>query len=268
MKKLICIVIFALMTAAPALAAQPEFDAVGSDDTNIFAMDNKLQFGAVIENVSGPYGPINLDSNFGIREGFSQTAGQLFPDPCFDKLDSALTDQGNSASYSWTIVLQMKPQSDIDLNIYDCVLTRDMTNIFGSADQTGRVRDWYGHMIFNPFANPRVTVKAYPGPYATEGFPYEGMIMDGRLMPTLCRVAMDEVLYTSKAHWDETLVLVRPHTGCRNQSGQTMVDLKQGDSITITVDIPGNNTVDVRYGSDSVLLQYIGIEGTYVYATQ
>jgi len=47
-----------------------------------------------------------------------------------------------------------------------------------------------------------------------------------------------------------------------------MVDLKQGDSITITVDIPGNNTVDVRYGSDSVLLQYIGIEGTYVYATQ
>jgi hypothetical protein len=264
MKKLICIVIFALMTAAPALAAQPEFDAVGSDDTNIFAVDNELQFGAVIDNVSGPFGPINKKSSF-YNEGFSQTAGQLFPDPCFPGLDSALTDQGNSASYTWTIVLQMKPMSDIDLNIYDCVLTRDMTNIFGSADQTGRVRDWFGNMIFDPNANPRVTVKAYPGPYATAGFPSYGMVLDARVMPALRVIAMDEVLYTSKAHWDETLVMVLPQTGEVNLSEQREVDLKQGDYITVTVDVPGTNTVDIRYGADSVLLQYIGIEGTFFY---
>jgi hypothetical protein len=264
MKKLLCIVIFVLMTAAPALAAQPEFDAVGCDKMNIFAMDNNLQFGAVITNNVGPNGPINEYSDFD-WEGFSQTAGQLFPDPCFPGLDSALTDQHNSASYTWYIVLQMKPQTDIDLKIFDCVLTRDMTNIFGSADQTGRVRDWFGNLIFLPEANPRVTVVAYAGEFATEGFPSGGLIMDARAMPTLRRVALNEKLYTSKAHWDETLVMVLPKTGRINMSRQTEVDLKQGDKLKITVDIPGNNTVDIRYGEDSVLVEYVGIEGTWYY---
>ncbi len=263
--KIICMIALAMMVAAPALAAQPEFDAVGCDAYNIFAVDNDLQFGRVINENIGPDGPINYDSDF-YMEGFNQTAGQLFEDPCFPMMDSALTDQHNESTYMWKIVLQMKPQSDIDLNIYDCILTRDQDEIFGSADQTGRVRTLWGDLEFLDIANPSVTVMVTGGEFATPGFRGQTITMDTRKMPSLNIVAMEDMLYTSKALWDETMVLVLPLTGTKNTKGQTQYDLKQGDIITVNVAIPPRNTVDVRYGEDSVLLQYIGIEGTYYYA--
>jgi co-chaperonin GroES (HSP10) len=78
---------------------------------------------------------------------------------------------------------------------------------------------------------------------------------------------MDQQLYTSKALWSEGLVMALPQTGNTNASGQAEYNLKQGDKIYVKVEIPGNNTVDLFYGQDNVILKYIGIIGTWYYGT-
>jgi hypothetical protein len=272
--KLIAVLAVLCMLAAPAWAGNiPEFDAVGCDATNVFAATNEAQYGQTVAKNIGPTGPINLASAFS-SEYFSQTAGQLFYDPCFGQygMVSALTDAYNEAVYEWQIVLQMKPESDINLNIYDCVLKHnefspwwgDSSAETPGAEQTGRYRASWGQLMFVPSANPSVTVIAYPGEYATPGFT-GGVTMDARTLPGLGLLAMDGQLYTSKAIWDEGLVLVLPETGSSNQSGQTTYNLKQGDKIYVKVQIPYNNTADIRYGADSVILKYIGITGTWYY---
>jgi hypothetical protein len=57
--------------------------------------------------------------------------------------------------------------------------------------------------------------------------------------------------------------MVMPETGVTNSCGETMFNLKQGDAIQVTVSVPGNNTCDIYYGEDNVVLKYIGIIGTY-----
>lgn len=252
-----------MLLAIPAWAGNvPEFDAVGCDNMNFFAISNAAQHQQVIQKNIGPNGPINLLSKFN-DEMFRQSAGQMYPDPCFD-IDSALTDVWNEAVYEWTIVLQMKPESDINLNIYDCVLKHNEFEPFMSAEQTGRYRASWGQLMFVPSANPSVTALAYPGPYATPGFrsPFN---MDYRALPGLQMGALDDVLYTSKGLWDEGIVMALPETGKRNCSGQTTYNLKDGDKIYVVVTIPANNTADIRYGAESVMLKYVGIYGTWLY---
>jgi hypothetical protein len=98
--------------------------------------------------------------------------------------------------------------------------------------------------VFVPTANPIMSVRAIPGPFATPGFAAP-ITLDARTLPGLTLVAMDEQLYTSKAHWEEGIVLALPKTGETNTSGQTEYNLKQGDVIEVTVAIPSNNTVDL-----------------------
>jgi hypothetical protein len=265
LKKIIVLLVAAILMATPAIAGNvPEFDAVACDASNYFAVRNNAQHVPVIFGNSGPFGPINFASAFR-GEFFSNTAGQLFPDPCFEDYPSALTDAWNQGTYTWQIVLQMKPESDINLNIYDCVLKHNGWNIFFDAEQTGRYRADWGQLFFVPTANPSVTARVFPGEFATPGFPEEGFILDSRTLPGLNIVALDNVLYTSKAHWEEGLVLVLPETGTTNASGQSVYNLKQGDYIRVDVTIPFNNSVDLRYGADSVILKYIGIVGTWYY---
>jgi hypothetical protein len=274
LKKMFVVIIAAMAFATPALAGNyAEFDAVDCDATNYFAARDIAQHVQVINNNIGPNGPINFFSYFPGVESFSTTAGQLFPDPCFPGYVSALTDVWNEAQYTWRIVLQMKPESDIDLNIKDCVLKHnegiippDTVWTTGSFEQTGRYRAADGQLFFVPSANPVVTATAYPGPYATPGFPSSGIIMDARTLPGLALVALDEALYTSKALWYEGIVMALPETGGTNASGQATFNLKQGDVIEVVVDIPGNNTADIRYGRDNVILKYIGIVGTWYYS--
>lgn len=263
-----------VMFASTAWAGNmPEFDAVGCDNYNIFAGFNWIQYGQVIDNNVGPYGKINeysifyelIDNELVEVEKFEQTAGQLFPDPCFPYMDSALTDAWNEAYYEWWIVLQMKPESDINLNIYDCVLKHNFFDPWGEAEQTGRYRAPWGQLMFVPSANPLVTVWAYPGEYATPGFE-SPFYLDARTLPGLSAVPMNGKLYTSKAIWDEEILLILPETGLTNASGETIYNLKQGDRIRVRIEIPpANNTADIRYGQDSVLLKYIGITGTWYY---
>lgn len=285
MKKILLALVVLAFMATPAVAGnQPEFDAVGCDATNFF-IDNVLK--AVCANSVYFDKNINLLSDFTKKmvdgkevagpEGFTTTAGQLWPDPCFDvtatnpgnefpvragcTYKSALTDPWNEAIYTWKIVLQKKPESDIDLNIRDCVLKHNEFDVWGESEQTGRYRAPWGQLIFVESANPAVTVTAAPGPFATPGFT-KPFGLDARLMPGLGLVSLDEALYTSKSLFEESLVMKLPATGGFNQAGDGEYNLKQGDIITITVTIPPNNTVDLFYGKDNVMLKYIGIVGT------
>jgi hypothetical protein len=239
---------------------RPEFDAVGCDATNYFASKDKIKQ-AVIANNIDPFGrPINYYSGF-IVESFTTIAGGLFPDPCFPDYVSAMTDVGNEALYEWDIVLQMKPESDIDLNIVDCVLEHDESDVWGGAQQTGRYQAPWGELFFVENGNPLITVEAIPGPFATPGFA-EPFYLDARTHPGLVTVAMVDASYTSKAFWEEGIVMVMPETGVTNGMGQTMYNLKGGDIIRVKIAIPSWNTADIHYGQDNVILKYIGIIGT------
>lgn len=248
---------FVLISTGAWAGNTPEYDAVGSDVANFFAQRNIYY--QVVWN--GPNAGLEQASDF-IRERFDTNAGQLNPSPCYPEMTAALTDVWNQGTYEWWIVLQMKPESDINLNIYDCVLKHNETDIFRYADQTGRYRLDWGELVFNAAWNPLVSAEAIPGPFATSSF-VDPFTLDARTLPGLVDVALNEVSYTSKAHFPEGIVIAMPKTGEVNESGEAEWNLKQGDLIHVTVEIPDmTNTVDVRYGPDSVVLKYIGIIGT------
>jgi hypothetical protein len=138
-------------------------------------------------------------------------------------------------------------------------LKHNESDIWTQAQQTGRYLVW-GQPIFDPTANPTITVKAINGPYNS----FTTFFMDGRKLPGLDTVAMKDKLYTSKALFDEGIVLVMPRTGDVNQSGQMMKALKQGDMIKVRIKIPVTNPCDIRYGQGSVILKYIGVVGNYM----
>jgi len=246
---------FVLISTVAWAGNVPEYDAVGQDDQNFFAQ-TIIYYQLVTLNNPG----LEAASAF-LREGFDTNAGQLNAGPCYG-LPVALTDVWNQGTYEWDIVLQMKPESDINLNIMDCVLKHNEMNLWRFADQTGRYRLDWGELVFNPAWNPLVSASVSPGPFATSSF-VTPFILDARTLPGLVLVALDEVSYTSKAHFPEGIVIAMPKTGEVNESGQDEWNLKQGDLIHVTVEIPDmTNTVDVRYGPNSVLLKYIGIIGT------
>ena len=265
--KLIALLSALVLISAVAWAGNiPEYDAVDYDYLNFYSQTNGI-YGLVN---GGPNGPLQMDSSFPL-ERFATNAGQGKDSPCWgDAVVSHLTDVWNEGTYEWWITLQMKPESDIDLNIYDCVLKHNSWDIHFYADQTGRYRQPWGELVFNPLYQPLVYAEALPGIYATTAFAESGvpMVLDARTLPGLIPVALDGVSYTSKAHWPEGIVIALPKTGSINASGQNEYNLKQGDSIHVTVEIPPDtNTVDVWYGIDSVLLKYIGIVGTEFFAS-
>jgi hypothetical protein len=190
---------------------------------------------------------------------------------------SVLTDKYNEGTYRWYIVLQKKPESDIDVNIVDCVLQHNEYDPFLTGapwyapEQTGRIildgLSTFGN-IFIASANPSITVTAYPGPNASPGFADEhgedGMVLQTRKMPSLELCDLAGLIYTSKAIWEEGLIaaLPDPQRVPTNDAGQKMFVLKQGDVICIDITIPFNNTADIRYGKDNIILKYIGFRGT------
>jgi hypothetical protein len=280
--------ILACLLAGPAMAGNvPEFDAVGDDSTNVFALGNQIQYGQVIQNNIGPFGPINLFSDFTDNcfiiganpvgdpifeclEVFATSAGQLFPDPCFAQFgfegpyQSAMIDAWNEATYEWWIILQMKPESDLNLNIYDCVLKHNTFDIWNAAEQTGRYRAPWGQLFFTPNQNPVVSVTAYPGELPTPGFETP-FTMDARPLPGLDPpVPLIDAFYTSKALWSEGIIMVMPETGLTNTQGETMYALKQGDQLRVKIYVNPNPT-DIFYGQDNVIVKYIGVVGAYYY---
>lgn len=289
MRKLSLIFFLAITLATvPALAGDvPEFDAVGDDSANFFndfikqsVVDNNIdRFGNKINLASDwalaqliqfdvnnedtwPTAPdVKLGSGNAPFELFYTSSGSLQPDPCFPGYLSALTAVDNYGKYQWVIVLQMKPQSDLDVNIRDCVLKPNLFDIWTAAEQTGRFRWPWGTLDFIRAANPTMSVHAIPGPFATAGFT-EPVVLDARRMPTLRKVLLWEQYYTSKALWEEGLVVVLPQTGNKNQRQDDLYDLHQGDMIFVEVKTIGG-TSDIWYGPDNVIVKYIGIIGTW-----
>jgi len=256
----------------------PEFDAVGVDSANFFAKNN-IAYKMVSDYfkshpVDGKYSLEDL-SNFNASvnaiyaqypEKFSASAGVAYTDPCWGQFKSVLTTVQRDGTYNWWIVLQMQPESDIDLNIYDCVLKwqgAENGGLWGNAEQTGRWRAEWGKLYFSPCANPDITVMAYPGPYAVASFT-KAQYLDARKTPGLWKTTLDEAWYTSKAHWDESIVIALPETGCWNDNGDAGYQLVQGDIINVKIQVPTTNTADIYYGSDSVVLKYIGMSNTFL----
>ena len=289
-KRILFVVLAVALISTPALAGnKPEYDFVGDDSAAIFV--DQVLAAIAVNNTDGFNQEINFFSDFTRKTGpafnpsftiagpstaefFVQSAGTLFPDPCYYFIEandlgvsthvpylSALTTTYNQAIYRWRITLQMKPESDINVNIRDCVFKENQTYIWFYADQTGYYRAPWGQLIFVQSANPSIYVYALPGPFATPGFTTP-VILDARTLPGLNLVPLFNVLYTTKAFFEEGLVAALPFTGTTNASGQAVFDLHQGDMLDVTVTIPFNNTVDIRYGADNVFLKYIGIVGT------
>ena len=279
---------------------------------NVFASHNPIQFGqAAFYNRNSLNEPLNAYSSFkflphplgGFYEEFSTTTafGKNYNPPtvydrCFNFLpfyidnrmtaeqndsfffhgqyESVYVPRGAQQKFTYRITLQMTPESDIDLNIYDCVLKSQGRSPWYSpvwaiydaaADQTGRWRLPDGALVFNPMRNPQVTVNAYPGFNSAPGFSGE-IPMSVRVQPGLAVVPANQLFYTSKGIWDENLVLKLPVQG-EIVSGDTEImtayALQAGDVIEVIIDVNAL-TVDLYYGEDNVILKYIGLENTGV----
>ena len=165
---------------------------------------------------------------------------------------------GNPGTWKWVIVLQKKPETDLNVNIVDCVVKMNSYTMFGStpfsgAFQTGWMLYPWGELAFDLTRNPKITVNALPGPFAFFTAPFN---VYSRTLIGLAVVPLLEAYYTSKGPWEEGIVVVKPVTG---DPGQTT--LMQGDMLLVTITLPSTNTADVYYGKDSVTIKYIGIHG-------
>ena len=265
MKRILIILIAVTFMCTPSFAGeQPEFDTVGCDATNYF--NDRVKEHVIVNNINFDGRRINEYSAFP-TERFAQTAGQIKADPCFPEYLSYLVDAWNSAEFDWYITLQKKPDTDLDINIRDCVLKMNSFTPFGiepfqGASQTGRYIMPWGQVFWEPLWNPRITATAYPGgQFSTSGFVVP-FILDARTTPDLVTVPLQQRLYTSKGLWEESIVVVMPETGVKNQLGQTQYRLKGGDTIHVRIEVPGTNPVNINYGPDNVSIKYVGIHGT------
>jgi hypothetical protein len=247
MKKLALLVLFVAFVSAPALAGNiPEFDAVGDDSANFFndfikdmVVANNIDAGGTVINNFSDFTPY-IYTDLEPWEYFVTSASGDDPSPCFPGYFDYKAGPWFPNTYEWRIALQMAPETDLDLNIRDCVLKENMRNIWFYAQQTGRWRQTNGKLVFAKNKNPRVTVLALPGirqPAAAAPF-----YMDARRMPGLGLTALLQKLYTSKALWEEGIVMKMPEPGTFNQLGQPVFVLREGD-LLCQFDIPWNNPV-------------------------
>jgi hypothetical protein len=247
------------------LEARPEFDAVGNDSSGFFRDYYKEM---VIPRGRDRFGRIINDYSAFASEGFTNTAAGLTVDPCFSTTGStyfsALASTWTEAAFEWRIALQMKPASDISLQVVGCVLSAGETDVWRQARQTGLYRTPWAPQapVFSPQANPRLSVKALPGPFAVQGFPQGGFYLDARKSPGLESASMADTGITLQALLEGNIILAFPKTGYSNALGETTYELNRGDVLQITIETPYNNSADVRFGRDNVYVKYLGLVGT------
>ena len=245
--------------------ARPEFDAVGNDSDMLFKDYCKDMI--IVKGLDRFGRAVNNFSDFS-SEGFTNTAAGLTPDPCFSSTGnvylSALAGAWTQAEFQWKIVLQMKPASDMSLHIVGCVLSAGESDVWKHARQTGLYSaPWAPRTpIFVPQANPRIRIRALPGPFAMTGFPQEGFYLDARKAPGLETSPLLAGALTLQSMVEGTIILALPKTGYTSALGQTMYEMNRGDVLEIIIETPYNNTADVRFGRDNVFLKYLGLVGT------
>jgi hypothetical protein len=286
LKKILLVMVALACLCTPAFAGeQPEYDVVGCDADAFFndwlkylvCQKNTLTVDVTL-NEAGSFCELFLPDaqpfdcgNLTGDEWFDPPS-LLTPDTCFEfeihggGIIGALTSRigaGNGGVYRWRIVLQKKPESDLNINIVDCVVKMNSSTMFGTgpfegAGQTGlRVYPW-GQLEFVKDDNPSIMVHFFPGEFADAGLPATGYAATARTLPELGDSSLagpNGQLYTSKGPWTEGIVIKRPN----------FVDdgfaLRQGDMVEVTITVPPTNTMDVRYGLQSVIIEYVGIHG-------
>lgn len=273
-KKMLLIGLAIAFLAVPAFAGdRPEIDSVGADNKNVFTLADAIKSWVIANN------PENQDSDFTAtapklikpewRELFDPPVA-VSADTCFSGLfpgyKSALTvPVSGKKTYIWRIVLQYVPQSDLNINIRDCVLKNNSFEVFGcspyaGSEQTGRYTWPDGSVVWVKGINPSMTVTAYPGPYAEDGF-VAPFILHNRLMGTLNDIPFSKVLYTSKAIWEEGLVARMPQSLVPAPVGLEYT-LSAGDIIEVKIEVPAGNAAFIRYGKDNIAIKYIAVCGT------
>jgi len=257
MKKLALLVMLLAFITTPAFAGKtPEFDAVGDDSANYFNDFIRTMVSDHNENYNG----VNLNQNSAFyNEYFSTAASGPIASAIFSGYSDYKIGPWFPTSYEWNIVLQMAPETDLDLQIRDCVLDVNQRDMWFYAQQTGRWRENNGQLVFTAAMNPRITVVAAPGPKQPASA--TAFYMDARKMPNLGLVTLNSRLYTSKALWEENIVMKLPIAGGYNKDGEPTFVLREGDVINVVIDIPWNNPVDIYYGPDNVVIQYVGMLG-------
>lgn len=277
------------LIAAPAFAGNvPEFDAVGDDSANFFndfvkelVVDNNVIPGTLIKiNESSdwelpvPGVLMDIEDPETWPAGEPLVAQEAFAsdgvpgnDICFSSAatpyQSNLTVAGNSERrYQYLIVLQMAPETDLDLNIRDCVFKHNVFDIWTAADQTGRYRADNAILQWVPGTNPSISAWAVPGPYHGPGF-VEPYFLQFRSQPTLAGPAcLDDELYTSKGLWEEGIVLAMPENMQISECSEVQYPLVAGDMVFVEIRVPWNTPVDLAYGRDNVNIKYVGVIGS------
>lgn len=279
LKKTLLIVVAVAFMCVPALAGErPEFDAVGCDSDLFFAT---VSTDLVLAN--NPWNNC-VDSDFTELPAcindpvepcepyeFWDGPGGLRDDICFPGYQSRLVPTGFSGGkkYEYKIVLQMMPDTDLDINIIDCVVKKNTKVVFGAesgqgAHQTGRF--FYEGFIpaFEATLNPRIKAKAIAGPNSA-GY-WDWFYLTARKHPGLYKMPLDGyyTFFTSKGIWDESIVvrLPTPYKRVPYHPGMYESVLQQGDMVKIELLMPQATPVDIRYGQYSVFLKYVGIDGT------
>lgn len=260
---LIIALLFVFVTGNQAFSGdRPEFDAVGNDSFNRF---NDAVTAQVL--TANPWNTKSdfTGAHFTGMEYFNPPV-QLTDDICYEDYRSAYTQWRRPARYEWQIVLQMDPQSDLDIHIEQCVMKHSSTTVFGTVpweggDQTGRYQLTNGSSVFIAGANPCITVEASPGPNAVSGFTTP-FILTGRSQGGITDLPLERLPYTGTGIWNRSLVAKLPEYMKTAPSQGVEFPLSAGDTIRITIDIPFLNSVDIRYGQDNVTVRYVGVNNT------
>jgi len=212
----------------------------------------------------------------------------------FGNPNAVITKQ-NAGWFEWWIRLPKKPSGEINICIQCGILKPNTFTPFtgflaveecaaetGERIGTGWCTQDQVEPPMNPIVNtalPKLTVGAFPGPYApvdfkpfrltayknpsnyalstseTNPIPGPHMTNSGSLQlldgTTNARILL-------KSCMDKCVVVKIPVTGQVNAGGDTEFDLEAGDLIGIRVDVPINNTVDIYCHSQSARIAGIG----------
>jgi hypothetical protein len=248
-----------------AARSRPEFDAVG-DDSDLFFRDIQIER-IIDEGVNAGNRRINEYSEFP-AESFQASPPGMAVDPCYSSTGTSYMSVYSPArlasTFEWEVTLQMKPSSDLVANLNACVLKAGERDMWTYASQTGTFRTPWAPQDanFNPSANPHISVKALPGPFAAIGFPAEGFYLDTRKQPDLATAPLSEKPFTILAFAQQGIVLVLPRQGNSNSLGQTLYELNPGDRIRVVITVPRNNSTDLYFGSQNIFIRYNGAIGS------
>lgn len=266
MKKILMSLIAVTLMATSSFAGEgPEFDVVGCDASNYF--NDKIRDIVIDQSVNLSDDKINYYSDWTptkVEDFYAVGATRGQEDPCFPGYETKLTTPYRQAFYTWKIVLQKQPETDLDIAIRDCVMKPNSFDPFGEfwlegTFQTGRYFENDGWNWWIPQANPKISVMASPGEQSIGFTPFYLM---GRLMPTLGDTPLKDASFTSKGVWEETIVAALPETGLPGADGGVQAMLVEGDIITVTIEVGPVNFSNVNYGSDNVSINYVGVYGT------